>query len=117
MTHGQSDPVICTRRSTTTARALRRASTSTLYLQSNGNDVAAGKAVIKSEEERRKIRLRAHFANDTWQKRKEPPLDWAAPLPDWMEKRNENTYLEVKQKELSGQAAPQGEERSLCTIM
>jgi len=50
-------------------------------------------------------------------KNKKPPLDWAAPLPDWMEKRNENTYLELKQKELSGQAAPQGEERSLCTIM
>ncbi|XP_017050215.1 UPF0545 protein C22orf39 homolog [Drosophila ficusphila] len=87
------------------------------YQQSNGNDVAAGEAVVKSEEERRRIRLRAHFANDTWKKRKEPPQDWAAPLPDWMEKRNENTYLELKQKELSGQTVPHGEERSLCAIM
>ncbi|KAH8253528.1 hypothetical protein KR032_005910 [Drosophila birchii] len=87
------------------------------YQQSNGNDVAAGVAVIKSEEERRLTRLRAHFANDTWKKRKQPPADWASPLPDWMEKRNENTYLEMKQKELSGLAAPQEEERSLCLIM
>ncbi|KAH8267368.1 hypothetical protein KR026_001069 [Drosophila bipectinata] len=87
------------------------------FQQSNGNDIAAGSAVVKSEEQRRLTRLRAHFANDTWQKRKVPPQDWAAPLPDWMEKRNENTYLEIKQKELSGQVPPQEEDRSLCTIM
>ncbi|EDW01986.1 UPF0545 protein C22orf39 homolog [Drosophila grimshawi] len=87
------------------------------YQQSNGNDMEAGAAIIKSEELRRMTRLQAHFANDTWAKRKSPPEDWAKPLPDWLEKRNENTYLELKQKELSGEAAPQEEQRSFCAIM
>ncbi|KAM8714397.1 hypothetical protein ACLKA7_014516 [Drosophila subpalustris] len=89
------------------------------YEKSNGNDTEAGAAVIKSEEQRRLIRLRAHLANDTWTKRKQPPEDWAKPLPEWLQKRNENTYLELKQKELSGVATEtQGEEqRSFCAIM
>ncbi|XP_060660384.1 UPF0545 protein C22orf39 homolog [Drosophila nasuta] len=88
------------------------------YAQSNGNDVVAGAAVIKSEEQRRLTRLRAHYANDTWTKRKQPPEDWAKPLPDWLQKRNENTYLELKQKELLGETTASTEEqRSFCAIM
>ncbi|XP_030380149.1 UPF0545 protein C22orf39 homolog [Scaptodrosophila lebanonensis] len=87
------------------------------FQQSNGNDVVAGQAIIKSEEQRRQIRLHAHYANNTWEKRKQPPEDWAKPLPEWMEKRNENTYLELKQKELMGLATPQAEGGSFCTIM
>ncbi|ALC42164.1 CG15908 [Drosophila busckii] len=87
------------------------------YEQSQGKDVAAGDAIIKSEEQRRNARLQAHYANDTWQKRKQPPEDWAKPLPEWLEKRNENTYLELKQKELMGLATPQEEDRSFCAIM
>ncbi|TDG50177.1 hypothetical protein AWZ03_003393 [Drosophila navojoa] len=87
------------------------------YERSNGNDVEAGSAIVKSEEQRRLTRLRAHYANDTWMKRKEPPEDWAKPLPEWLEKRNENTYLELKQKELMGLAVPQEEARSYCSIM
>lgn len=87
------------------------------YQESNGNDIESGGAIIKSEENRRLTRLRAHFANDTWVKRKQPPEDWAKPLPDWMQKRNENTYLELKQKELSGLAEPQEEKGTFCTIM
>ncbi|KAH8373040.1 hypothetical protein KR009_011023, partial [Drosophila setifemur] len=87
------------------------------FQQSNGTDAVSGAGVIKSEEQRRMTRLRAHYANDIWQKRKEPPLDWAAPLPEWMQKRNENTYLELKQNELSGRAVLQEEERSLCVVM
>ncbi|EDW61653.1 synaptic plasticity regulator PANTS [Drosophila virilis] len=87
------------------------------YERSNGNDIEAGAAIIKSEEQRRITRLRAHYANDTWTKRKQPPEDWAKPLPEWLEKRNENTYLELKQKELSGLAAEQEAQRSYCAIM
>ncbi|XP_022227752.2 UPF0545 protein C22orf39 homolog [Drosophila obscura] len=87
------------------------------YHQSNGNDVAAGAAVVKSEEERRQTRLRAHYANNIWEKRKQPPADWAKPLPEWLEERNKNTYLELKQKELSGLSEPQDEKGSLCAIM
>ncbi|XP_064544010.1 synaptic plasticity regulator PANTS [Drosophila montana] len=87
------------------------------YERSNGNDIEAGAAIIKSEEQRRITRLRAHYANDTWTKRKQPPEDWAKPLPEWLEKRNENTYLEIKQKELSGLAVEQDEQRSFCVIM
>ncbi|EDW85566.1 uncharacterized protein Dwil_GK23086 [Drosophila willistoni] len=87
------------------------------YQQSNGNDLDAGQAVIQSEEHRRLARLNAHYANDTWEKRKQPPQDWANPLPAWLEKRNENTYLEMKQKELSGLALTKEEEQSFCAIM
>ncbi|XP_023168299.2 UPF0545 protein C22orf39 homolog [Drosophila hydei] len=87
------------------------------YQRSNGNDMEAGNAIIKSEEQRRLARLRAHYANDTWTKRKQPPEDWAKPLPEWLEKRNENTYLELKQKELMGLSVPEAEPCSYCAIM
>lgn len=60
----------------------------------------AAKAIIQSDLKRKAERIKAHLDNTIWTKRKEPPEDWAKPLPDWMEKRNENTYLSVKAKEL-----------------
>ncbi|CAH0721866.1 unnamed protein product, partial [Brenthis ino] len=59
----------------------------------DNKDVKAAQAVIKSEKIRRMTRLRAHYQNDVWKKRESPPEDWAGPLPDWMAKRDENTYL------------------------
>uniref|UniRef100_T1H6Q7 Synaptic plasticity regulator PANTS n=1 Tax=Megaselia scalaris TaxID=36166 RepID=T1H6Q7_MEGSC len=62
------------------------------YNESDQRNNQAAEEIIRSEENRRQIRLKAHFANDTWSKRKSPPEDWAAPLPEWIVKKNENTY-------------------------
>lgn len=35
-----------------------------------------------------------------WELRPQPPENWNTPLPEWMEKRNENTYLSEKSKEI-----------------
>lgn len=86
------------------------------YRDSNGNDVQAGVAVIKSEEERRLKRFHGHYANNVWEKRNAPPPDWSKPLPEWMEKKNENSYLQLKQLELEGKA-PAQDEKSYCSIM
>ena len=86
------------------------------YRDSNGNDVNAGVAVIKSEEDRRLKRFRGHYANTVWKKRTAPPEDWSKPLPEWMEKRNENSYLQLKQLEMEGKV-PVQDEKSYCSIM
>ncbi|XP_037816307.1 UPF0545 protein C22orf39 homolog [Lucilia sericata] len=86
------------------------------YRDSNGNDVDAGVAVIKSEEERRLKRFHGHYANTVWEKRKSPPEDWSKPLPEWMEKKNENSYLQLKQLEMEGKV-PAQDEKSYCSIM
>lgn len=49
---------------------------------------------------RRDERLKAHLSNDIWEKRDKPPENWSKPLPDWMEERNKNTFLELKATEL-----------------
>lgn len=72
-------------------------------------------AVIKSEKERRLNRLRAHYRNDTWKKREAPPDDWAKPLPEWMAKRDKDTYLAQKSKELKEGITENP--KSSCTIM
>ncbi|CAD7013782.1 unnamed protein product [Ceratitis capitata] len=87
------------------------------YVNSNGNDVAAGEAVINSEAERRRKRLEAHYSNTTWKKRTHPPEDWSKPLPEWLAKKNENTFLEVKQMELDGRKPVEVVEKSFCAIM
>ncbi|XP_055918895.1 UPF0545 protein C22orf39 homolog [Eupeodes corollae] len=88
----------------------------TKYEDSNGNNIAAGEAIVQSEEERRNIRLKAHYANTTWKKRQSPPDDWAKPLPEWLVKKNQNTYLEVKANEIAG-AIPEQVDSSYCSIM
>lgn len=72
-------------------------------------------ALINSEKNRRLERLRAHYRNDTWKKRDAPPEDWAKPLPEWMAKRNENTYLAIKAQELKEGKVE--ETKSRCAIM
>ncbi|XP_055859360.1 UPF0545 protein C22orf39 homolog [Episyrphus balteatus] len=86
------------------------------YKDSNCNDIKAGAAVVQSEEERRQKRLKAHYANTTWKKRQSPPEDWAKPLPEWLAKKNENTYLEVKANEIAG-AIPEAADSSYCLVM
>lgn len=63
------------------------------------NDKEAAKLVIQSELNRRTARLKPHYDNDIWTKRENPPADWSRPLPDYMEERNKNTYLYLKNKE------------------
>lgn len=87
------------------------------YEKSNGNDTAAGEAVIRSESERRDVRMKAHYGNTTWKPRTNPPSDWSKPLPEWFKKRNENTFLELKQMELDGRAPLQEEVKSYCVVM
>lgn len=56
--------------------------------------------LLTSEKKRRLERLRPHYKNDVWQKREEPPSDWNAPLPDWLVKRNQGTFLALKQDDI-----------------
>lgn len=44
--------------------------------------------------------MEAHFDNTVWTKRDKPPEDWNKPLPDWMEKRNENSFLSLQAEKL-----------------
>ncbi|XP_017460672.1 PREDICTED: UPF0545 protein C22orf39 homolog [Rhagoletis zephyria] len=87
------------------------------YMKSNGNDVTAGEAVIRSEAERRRKRMEAHYGNTTWKKRTHPPEDWSKPLPEWLAKKNENTFLELKQMELDGRKLAEETEKSYCALM
>ena len=67
------------------------------------NDLAAGKKVIDNETARRKERLKAHYGNNVWKKRDGPPEDWAKPLPDHLMKKYENSFLDIKNKEMKGE--------------
>nr|XP_021184985.2 UPF0545 protein C22orf39 homolog [Helicoverpa armigera] len=78
-------------------------------------DIKAAEALIASEKARRMERLRAHYRNDIWKKRDAPPADWDKPLPEWMQKRDENTYLAVKAKEL--REGKVEEDKKFCSIM
>ncbi|XP_018057048.1 PREDICTED: UPF0545 protein C22orf39 homolog isoform X2 [Atta colombica] len=57
-------------------------------------------ALIKSEKQRRYNRLHAHYQNDVWERRKKPPENWNTPLPEWMQKKFENSYLHIRNKEM-----------------
>uniref|UniRef100_A0A146L688 Synaptic plasticity regulator PANTS n=1 Tax=Lygus hesperus TaxID=30085 RepID=A0A146L688_LYGHE len=59
----------------------------------------AFKALIESELKKRQARLGAHKANDVWEPRENPPEDWNAPLPAWMEERIQASYLAMKAEE------------------
>ncbi|GAB0090922.1 UPF0545 protein C22orf39 homolog [Sergentomyia squamirostris] len=81
------------------------------------NDIVAGKALLDSEEERRRKRMRDHYNNDVWQKRTSPPKDWSTPLPEWFDKNNENSYLAIKSKELKDGVVVATKEESFCSVM
>lgn len=63
-------------------------------------------------------RMKSHYLNSTWKKRATPPEDWNKPLPEWMEKDFESSYLNIKSKELKGEvpATPDIPD-SFCSIM
>ncbi|KAK2576254.1 hypothetical protein KPH14_005620 [Odynerus spinipes] len=72
-------------------------------------------AIIENETERRRKRLRAHFANIVWKKRDKPPENWNSPLPDWMQENMKVSLLEqVKKEELIKQKSMM---EKYCTIM
>ncbi|CAH2073482.1 unnamed protein product, partial [Iphiclides podalirius] len=79
-------------------------------------ELKAAEALIKSEKNRRMERLRAHYRNDTWKKRESPPADWDKPLPEWMAKRDENTYLAYKSKEMK-EGVSEKDKNGVCAIM
>lgn len=85
------------------------------------NDYRAGKRIIENENKRRKERMDAHFQNDTWTKRKSPPEDWNKPLPEYISKKYENSFLEIKNKEAKGEITPDNtvdlKEPTYCTLM
>lgn len=60
----------------------------------------AAASVIESELKRQAARLKPHYDNDIWTKREHPPEDWSKPLPAFMEERNKNTFLEIRNNEL-----------------
>lgn len=85
------------------------------------NDYRAGKRVIENENKRRKDRMEAHFDNDTWIKRKSPPEDWNKSLPEYITRKYENSFLEIKNKELKGESSSEKnldfKEPTYCTLM
>ncbi|XP_020282872.1 UPF0545 protein C22orf39 homolog [Pseudomyrmex gracilis] len=58
--------------------------------------------LIESEKKRRLQRLRAHYANNVWEKREKPPDNWNSPLPEWMQKDFENSYLHIRSQQMKG---------------
>ncbi|XP_059057151.1 UPF0545 protein C22orf39 homolog [Achroia grisella] len=81
----------------------------------DSKDIKAAEALINSEKARRLERLKAHYRNNTWKKRESPPTDWNKPLPEWMVKRDENTYLAQKSKEI--REGKIEEDSSFCSII
>ncbi|XP_032686579.1 UPF0545 protein C22orf39 homolog [Odontomachus brunneus] len=72
--------------------------------------------LIESEKQRRIKRLQPHYENDVWEKRDKPPENWNAPLPEWLQKKYENSYLQIRSEEMK-----KGIEKSpldvKCTIL
>lgn len=73
------------------------------------------KTLVESETARRIERFRNHYKNDVWKKRSGPPADFSKPLPEWMVKRDEGTYLAQKAREIASGIEP--EKTSSCCIM
>lgn len=81
-------------------------------------DYHSAKRIINNEDRRRKDRMQGHLDNDVWNKRSKPPDDFNKPLPEFITKRYENSYLEMKNKEMKGEAPPdQIKEPSYCVLM
>ena len=65
---------------------------------SGSYDEEAAQRLIDFEEKRIAARLQAHFDNDVWEKRTEPPEDWNKPLPEALAKLAENSLLKEYQE-------------------
>lgn len=60
----------------------------------------AATLLIESELSRRAARLKAHYDNDIWTKREQPPSDWNKPLPEFLAERSKTSYLAQKSEEM-----------------
>ncbi|XP_023030129.1 synaptic plasticity regulator PANTS [Leptinotarsa decemlineata] len=88
------------------------------YKWKDNQDLKAANELIESEKNRRKERLLPHYMNDVWEKRKAPPEDWNKPLPEYLQKEYEYTYLNVKSKEMKGEIPPSFDMNvPYCTVM
>jgi hypothetical protein len=86
------------------------------YQWQKNNSKEAYNKLIESEKKRRMERLTPHYQNNVWERRKKPPENWNAPLPEWMQKEFENSYLHIRNQEMK-----MNKENSVlntkCTIM
>lgn len=75
--------------------------------------------IIKSEQSRRHERLKAHYQNDIWERRTEPPKEWNKPLPEYISKDYDTSYLGIKAKEMRGEVVVPSilTERTMCVIL
>lgn len=81
-------------------------------------DLKSAEELIASETARRQERLKNHYLNNVWKKRTSPPGDWNKPLPEYMTKDYESSYLNIKSKELKGEIiATPDLPPSFCVIM
>ncbi|XP_062563297.1 synaptic plasticity regulator PANTS [Armigeres subalbatus] len=86
--------------------------------EKNPKDTKSALELIESEKTRRTVRLGAHYGNDVWKKRDKVPEDWAKPLPEHLRKEYENSYLELKAREMRGEVQPSKDDgRTMCVIM
>lgn len=86
--------------------------------EKNPKDTKSAQELIESEKTRRTVRLGAHYGNDVWKKRDKVPKDWAKPLPENLRKEYENSYLELKAREMRGEVQPAKDDgRTMCVIM
>ncbi|XP_034951384.1 UPF0545 protein C22orf39 homolog [Chelonus insularis] len=63
-------------------------------------DEEAFNCLVESEKMHRLARWKGHLNNDVWERRQNPPSDWNDPLPDYLNERNQGTYLALKQQAL-----------------
>uniref|UniRef100_A0A182M142 Synaptic plasticity regulator PANTS n=1 Tax=Anopheles culicifacies TaxID=139723 RepID=A0A182M142_9DIPT len=88
-----------------------------LRVEKTPTDTKSALELIHSEQQRREERMRAHYSNNIWTKRKSPPEDWSKPLPEHMQKEYESSFLASKAKELREGAQTPDAESSSCAIM
>ena len=87
---------------------------------SGSYDEDAAQRLVEFEESRIAKRLQAHFDNDVWEKRSEPPEDWNKPLPEGLAKLSENSLLKEYQDSngvLSMQSKTKSKVDSLVTSL
>ncbi|XP_057667099.1 UPF0545 protein C22orf39 homolog [Diorhabda carinulata] len=87
------------------------------YKWENNKDINAANELVQSEKQRRKERLLSHYSNDVWKRRQSPPDNWNAPLPDYIKKDYDQSYLNIKSKEMKGEIPPSFDTNFKCSIM
>lgn len=74
-------------------------------------DLDALRAVVESEEKRKEERLKASLENNVWEMRTKPPENWNAPVPEWLAKKFEHSYISQVAKR---DAESSGKSSSCC---